>query len=228
MRLAGLGLVFLACQSSGQPDNGPRWTDTDTSTPAPVVLAGNVYAFDLDTVVFAEPDGVAPLVGELLHIEWLLGVVSEESDSLRFLSARGKSWNGDNIRQDECVSTVAFDSPADFVEKPMFYQSIERIDIGIAAAPIVIQDAEISGKLSSGSIANVILQGQLDVTALQPMVAGDPCDLLLTFDTACGPCPLGGDTCVFIKSEPFEGSLVSELVLNEVTSADVEADIGCN
>ena len=188
-------------------------------------LPGNAYSLDIGNGRFVEPAGVGDIIGSLLEQEVLIGVTAADAASISMMGALGDG----NGMQDMCTESFDFPVAADFSENPYFSIESDSLALDISGVAVTIDDLRISGAFAADAsyIAGATLQGTLDVNILADLVGEDPCGLLLQFGVPCEECSDGsGAHCLSVLVDNMQADRVDGLMLETVTTADVEANCG--
>lgn len=200
------------------------WSTSDVGDVADEsTLPGSAYSLDIGNGRFVEPAGVGDIIGSLLEQEVLIGVTAADAMSISMMGALGDG----NGMQDMCTESFDFPVAADFSENPYFSIESDSLALDISGVAVTIDDLRISGAFSAdGSyIAGATLQGTLDVNILADLVGEDPCGLLLQFGVPCEECSDGsGAHCLSVLVDDMQADRVDGLMLETVTTADVEAN----
>lgn len=184
-------------------------TFTTSSLGAPLTgsVAGNTYAVDIASGTFVQPAGIGSLIGDALQNNILLGIISDDNDSLQ---VRGAISEDGSTAQDMCTETLEDFPPADFSASPYFEIPEGDITLSIAGVTATIYGLNVSGMFAAdGSyFGGGELRGDLDARDLVSVVgelgldvetAEDICNLVVGFGVPCTECNDGELYCIAVE-----------------------------
>jgi Bacterial Ig-like domain len=195
-----------------------EFTTSELGTPVEDTddLVGNVYALDLSSARWLEPEGVAEFIKGQLTTSLLVSVESV-GDELELLGAMSEE-SADS--QDVCLPTTDFPA-ADFSEQPYFQIGPEDLSLSLGGYDAYIRDFELSGAFSSDGdeISEGEIIGQLDIRDIADALGGtlgttDPaeiCGYLIFLGAECATCDSDGEEyCMDVHIDQVDAPLVDE------------------
>lgn len=174
----------------------------------------------LDAAAY-EPAEIAFLLPWSLDAAVFVGIETETPDTLGVLTTSNA------FQPDPCVPTRHFEVDR---SEDTFHWSQERFEVQLGSDEIVLYDVLFTGTLDpverrvTGSQFSAVLD--LETYSGDGLSPGDQCAVVSAFGIECGPCPLGGDTCVplMIEDSSFT-SYPAPLVARSLDQ--IEADPTC-
>ncbi len=182
-------------------------------------LVGLVYAVDLTSARWLEPEAFGALVALYFTAPVLIEVEWADAGVLDLLGAPGKITGTGDITQDLVNTTWDF-PPADFGRQPLFEavgaEVVIPVDVGV---DVTIYGFELSGTFSADgrTFAGGAISGLADTRELGQVI-NDPepsgmCDFIEALGIACVECPDLLPYCVNISAVDVAGSVVDGLSL---------------
>jgi hypothetical protein len=214
-----------------------QFTTSELGLPCDESLAGRVYFGDLSNGRAVSPNVFGELGLELLASHLLLGVVSEQRDSLDVLL----TWTeADSIEQDHCYQTLELEFS--YGSSPAFVFGPETLNFNTPSGPLQLVDLELSGTFSHD--ANYIGGNEIELTldgreiyrytqeTFPSKNAEQFCEVAESFGAPCTRCPTDGQFyCQHVLIDRFFWESDEELALEPsvgTNDPDCDSPLSCS
>jgi hypothetical protein len=190
-------------------------------------LVGKVYALDLASGRFVQPEGVGPLLQGYLTTSVLVSVDSVSADKIKMVGAVAVA-DSDPPAQDPCSRTIDFPE-ADFSENPYFAVGPQDTTLQISDYAVDITQLFVSGSFAPDQtyIDGAVLSGSLDTRPLVPILDpegedGAICDIAASIGVACEPCADAQNYCLSLYVDSIKAALIPDAVVTPINEVPAE------